>query len=379
VAAQETVTMTVTVADTQGNPISSATVTASWDGGSTSGTTAGNGKVFLDAPDGAQVQLTIEHPGYVRNTPRVIGEAAASEYTVEVYRKGRMRVSLRDGDGPLERARVIVNKNGTKVFDGTTDAQGAIDTGPIEFGEYNVFVQKPRYPTTERTVTVNGTVEPSFTIRSASVTVEFTVLDDHFDDPKPVRDATIVINDGASQVTTLENGEATASVPVNTQVNYRIQKAGYRNQTGSFRIQESAKAVNITVRRIPALEISAANDRVVTGETVQVTVRNEYGEPVSGASVSLDGTEVGTTNDQGVYSVRVESAGEHTISTKRGQTGAQTKVTGVEAATDSPTPTAASTPTPTDEIPLPVSTPGFTPVAGLLALVAFALLALRRR
>jgi MYXO-CTERM domain-containing protein len=105
---------------------------------------------------------------------------------------------------------------------------------------------------------------------------------------------------------------------------------------------------------------------------------------VAGASVRLDGTEVGTTNDDGVYAVRISEAGEHTISARRGETGAQTKVTGVEGATDSPTPTpATATPTPTDEVPLPVSTPGFGPLVAIVALAilglaAIALLSRRR-
>jgi hypothetical protein len=375
----DTVTMTVSVQDQRGNNISGATVTASWDGESTDGRTAGNGKVFLDVPQGSQVQLTVEHPGYVRNQPVVVANATEEEYTLPVFRKGSLRLTLEDSSGPLAQARVIVRKGDFAVVDRTSNAQGVVDTGPIEYGNYTVTVMKPGYPRTRETFTVDGNVEGTMRVDSASVPVEFVLRDDHFDPPRPVPDATVVLNDDEARATTLSNGRVEASVPVNTEVTYVIRKEGYRERSGTFRVGEEPRTVNLTVQRIPALSIERSNERVVVGESVTVTVRNQYDEPVAGVTVSLDGESVGQTDSNGVLRVPVESAGEHTISVRRDQAAAQTTVEGVAGATATPTPT-TTTPAPEqpeEEEPVGISTPGFGPAAAALALVALALLARR--
>jgi PGF-CTERM protein len=266
------------------------------------------------------------------------------------------------------------------VADTTTNGQGVVDTGPIEYGTYSVFIQKPGYPTTTRTIEVNGTMEPTIRVNTASTTITFNVVDDHFDEPRGVDSAQVTISGirgYQSTSTTLDNGEATASVPVNSRVEYTITKDGYPDQSGSFQVNESEKRVRITVQRTPAVTIEAANDRVLVGESVSVTVRNQYDEPVPGVGVSTGGQRVAETNDQGVAQVPVESTGNLTITVQRGQASGQVTVRGVEAAAEE-TPTATPTEQPTDENPLPVSTPGFTPIAALVALLAVALLARRR-
>jgi PGF-CTERM protein len=381
VAAQgDTVTMTVTVQDQQGNNISGATVTASWDDGATDGRTAGNGKVFLDVPRGTQVQLTVEHPGYIRNQPVVVASATEQGYTVPVFRRGSLRLALEDSSGPLSQARVIVRKDDFTVLDRTSNAQGVVDAGSVEYGNYTVTVMKPGYPRTRETVTVDGTVEETLRIDSASVAVEFVLRDDHFQPPRPVPDATVVLNDDSARATTLSNGRVEASVPVNTEVTYVVRKEGYRERSGSFRVGEEPRTVNLTVQRIPALTLETSNERIVVGESVTVTVRNQYDEPVAGVTVTRDGETVGETDTNGQLRMPVESGGEHTIAAQRGQAAAQTTVEGVEGATATPTPTtsASTAEEPEAENPLGVSTPGFGPAAAALALLALALLARRR-
>jgi PGF-CTERM protein len=384
VAAQQDATMTISVVDQQGNPISGATVTASWDGGENSGDTAGNGKVFLDVPSGSQVQLSIDHPGYVRNQPRVIGNAQEGDYTVEVHRRGRLTATLRDSTGPVQDARMRIRKveSDFLVADTTTNGQGVVDTGPIEYGTYSVFIQKPGYPTTTRTIEVNGTMQPTFQVNTASTTITFNVVDDHFEEPRGVDSAQVTISGirgYQSTSTTLDNGEATASVPVNSRVEYTITKDGYPDQTGAFQVNESERRIRITTQRTPAISLEAANNRVLVGESVTVTVRNQYDEPVAGVGVSTGGQRVAETNDQGIARVPVESTGNLTITAQRGQASGQVTVRGVEAAAEeTPTPTPTPADSPTDENPLPVSTPGFTPIAALVALLAVALLARRR-
>lgn len=100
VAAQNDVTMTVTVVDQNGEPVGSGvTVAATWDGGETTGQTASNGKVFLDVPEGADVELDIDDDRYVRNQPLLVSDATQRDVDLRVSPQGVATVSVTDTDG----------------------------------------------------------------------------------------------------------------------------------------------------------------------------------------------------------------------------------------------------------------------------------------
>ena len=69
------VTLTVSVLDQTNTSIGGATITASWEGGERTATTASNGRAFIDVPEGETVELDAEHEDFVRNHPLVIEEA----------------------------------------------------------------------------------------------------------------------------------------------------------------------------------------------------------------------------------------------------------------------------------------------------------------
>lgn len=85
-----------------------------------------------------------------------------------------------------------------------------------------------------------------------------------------------------------------------------------------------------------------------------MTVVDEYGVPVTGAAVSVGGSQVGTTDDGGVLNVEVPAAGEQTI-----------EATATETATA--TATAAETTTTGG------GGPGFGPLVALVALLVAAI------
>ena len=60
VAAQEVVTLTVTIETPDGEPVANAALTATWDGGSSTATTVSNGKAFIDVEQGADVEIAVE-------------------------------------------------------------------------------------------------------------------------------------------------------------------------------------------------------------------------------------------------------------------------------------------------------------------------------
>lgn len=322
------VTLTVSVKTAAGGSVGSADLHASWDGGSTTATTASNGKAFVDVPEGADVSIEVDHPIYVRNAPFEITDASEREVEVTVWEKATASVTVADRNGPVEDAQVVFRK-GSVVADLTTDEAGQVDTGVIESGQYTVSVVKPGYYEKTAVLEVRDDTSEEIRIERGSVTVEFRVLDDHFDPPEPISEAAISASDFST--VTQPDGSRAVSVPVNTQLTVTVKKDGYETIRRLVFVREADQRVNITTRRQSAVQIGVANERVVAGETVQVMVTDEYGDPLPEATVYLDGEALGQVDDEGALRVMIESAGEHALFAQAGQLSSeQLVVTGIE-------------------------------------------------
>lgn len=378
----DTATLTVTVVDQGGNPLSDAELSATWDGGGpVNRTTAGNGKAFLDVAEGAEVTIRVDHPHYVRNQPYVVENATEGDVTIEVAQAGRATVTVEGAGGPLDNAIVRMFHDGQPVLNERTTADGRYTTPEIEQGNYTLITFKEGYLRNRTTLTVDGQVERTMQIRQESALVTFTVRDDHFDPPQAVTNANVTVP-GVADVTTQGTGTVSVSVPVNDAYEVTITKPGYESVTEQLRIRESETSLNATIQRTPAISVRADNDRVVVGESVRVTVTDEYGTPVANASVSREGTTVGETDGDGVLGVPVESAGNVTIAAEADGREATVTVEGVQpggASTPETTATATGSPTATES---PTDTPsglgpGFGLAGALVALLAVGLLARR--
>jgi PGF-CTERM protein len=374
------VTLTVTVVDQSGNPLDGADLSATWNGGGpVNATTAANGKAFLDVPEGADVTIRVDRSFYVRNRPYVVENATAGEVTIEMAQRGQATVVVRDSDGRVSDAIVRMFQDGRPVINARTGEDGTFTTPDIEHDEYTLITFREGYLRNRTTVTVDGNVRQSMTIEQSTVLATFRVRDDHFDPAESLTGANVSVP-GVADVTTQSSGRVTVSVPVNDRYEVGITKPGYERVTRELDVGESAVSLNATIRRIPAINVTTDNRRVVVGEPVRVTVTDEYDDPVPNASVSLDGSTVGETNANGVLSVPIESAGNHTIGASSGDLSTSATVEGVEPAPEeTPTATPTPTPVPTTTEPSGALGPGFGPIAAILALLAVALLARRRR
>jgi PGF-CTERM protein len=383
------VTMEVEVVDRGGNPLDGADLTASWEGGSDEATTAGNGRAFVDVPEGANVTITVDRRFYTRNRPYVLENATGEDVTIRMARDGQATITVQDIDGGVDNAVVRLFQDGQPVANGRTGPDGTFSTERIERDEYTLLTFKKGYARTRTTVTVDDDdIERTVEIEQDSVLVTFRVKDDHFDTPRPVQDANVTI-EGNTEVRTQGNGRVTVSVPVNDEYDIRVTKPGYGEDSKTIDVAESDVSVNETIRRIPSLDVAAGVQRVVVGEQVTVTVTDAYGDPVGGAVVSYDGEEVGETAADGTIGVPVERGGDHSIRVTTNGRSAGTTIEGVEPAADetptptpTPTPTLTPTPTPTaTATPIPTSGlgPGFGPVVALGALLIVAGLRRRRR
>ncbi|MFC7068416.1 carboxypeptidase regulatory-like domain-containing protein [Halobaculum lipolyticum] len=388
---QSTVTLTVSLQDPGRTAVGGAELTATWDGGSATATTASNGRAFLDVPEDATVEIAVDHPQYMRNSPYVVENATEQTVSITVRRQGSLTVSVEDGGGdPVGDTRVVLRADGEVVTNGRTNADGGFTTGTIERREYGLTVVKQGYYRVTRDVDVGESTRESVAVERGSVTLSFEVTDDRFEPPEPVADALIEL-ETAGTFRTLDNGEATAQVPVNADLDLVVTKQGYETVERSLDVGESATTVRLNVGRTPAVNVTAVDDRVLVGGRTVVTVTDAYGDPVADAAVSVDGEEVGTTGGDGSVTLRFEEAGDRTVvaETADGTSGELT-VTVVREATPTPTATATPDPTPTATETPPATTaapdtgvsfPGFTPVTAVLAVLTAAALfvGLRRR
>lgn len=309
-AEQTAVTITVSVVDGAGDPISGAELTASWDGGETTETTRSNGQALIDVPQGSDVRIAVDDPDYVRNAPYRLTDAQGGDVTVEVAPRGSAVVRVTDGSSALADARVTVTRDGETVANGTTNDNGAFRTDVIEQGRYDLRVVKPGYYAIDRTLSVSGDVFRTVSIEQGTATVRVRVVDDRFDSPRQLSAATVRIGSLAT-LNTSRDGRATVGVPVNSDFEVRISKDGYRSSTERLAVREDDRTVTYAVRRTPALTVVPANTRVVVDQSVRLTVRDEYDDPVGSAAILLDGEQVATTDDQGVAHVEIGSPGEH--------------------------------------------------------------------
>ena len=380
--AQEQVTLTVAVADEGGDPVSGAMLNVTWDGGSATATTRSNGKALVDVPRGADLEVDVRSDDYVRNRPYAVEDASEREEEVTVAEKGMATIEVRNTQGePVDDAVVRMWHEGKNIVNDRTDRDGQHRTDTIEQGEYRLVVFKEGHFRNSTTVRVDSaSVSESLVIERGSVTATFEVSDDHFSPAEPVEGARITVGDIADGVRTLSSGEATVRVPVNSEHEVTVTKDGYEEAVRTLEVEESDLTLGATIQRTPALSIGLSNGQVVVGESVRVTVTDEYGRAVSEATVAVDGEEVGTTDDSGELAVPIEAAGENEITVSDGSLESSATVQGVRAGTATPTETEATTSEggPIDGVSVETG-PGFTSVLAVLALLAVALLAGRRR
>jgi len=391
VAQSDPVTLTVAVSDQNGDAVGGVTVEAAWETdsgetGTASGTTVSNGNVLLDVPEGASVELDVDDDRYIRNRPLRIEEATASDVDLTVSRSGTATVSVVDDQNRSQAdARVTVSADGDVIDRGETGADGTYETARLERGTYDLTVVKPGYYETEREVTVSLSTEVTIGIERGTVTLDIRTVDDHFDPPQPIETGSVRVSssvfDGEVSVT---EGTASLNVPVNAAYTVEVVKEDYDPSPERVHVAESSLTANVTAQRTPTLSVDPVNDRVLVGENTRVTVRNAYGERVAGATVSVDGDEVGETDDRGDVDVPISAAGDRTIVAQDGIVESDpVTVEGVETAedtgsteneSDDSADEAGDDSEDTDE-----STPGFGVVAAVLALLGAAAVAGRRR
>ncbi|MEF8899717.1 MAG: PGF-CTERM sorting domain-containing protein [Halovenus sp.] len=381
VAAQEQgqITVEVNLVDQNGNGVGEAELTATWEGGENVATTTSGGLALLEVEEGADVEISVDHPRYVRNQPYVLSDVTVPseedrlQVEIPVSLSGTASIVVKDADGPVEDVRVRVREDfgdQTRVQTLETSPNGVAETDELERGQYTVTTSIPRYFDAERTLAIDeNRVSESITIERGFVDLTVEVTDDHFDPPQALPDATVEIEDDT--FSTRGDGTRTVDVAVNDRFEVTVSRDGYESVTETISIAESPRTLDVSIQRTPELNIESSQERIVIGESTTVTVTNAYDEPVPGATVSLDGTELGETDSNGEFDVEISEAGERTISVSGDGVSSSVTVEGIDPDADDDEQPAESEGT--DSIG-----PGFGVVATLVAVLAIALLAGRR-
>ncbi|MFB6084867.1 MAG: carboxypeptidase-like regulatory domain-containing protein [Halorientalis sp.] len=378
-AQTDLVTLTITVENEAGQGVGGATLTASWDGGMNKSVTKSNGQALIDVPRGADVTITVRSDEYVRNTPYVIENARGESVTVTVAEKGTATIEVRNRNGePVNNAVVQLYHDGEVVVNARTNANGIYRTEAIEQGEYTLRAFKERYYANGTTFEVGENTSVSTRIRTGSVLVTFSVKDDHYEPPRPVEGATVTIPALGDTSQTLADGEATTSVPVNTEYEVRITKEGYETVTKTLDVGERRTTLNATIQRQEAIKLTVSNSQVIAGTNVTVDVEDEYGTVVEGATVTVDGERVGETNANGELTFTIEDTGVNTIRVQSGDLEDSATVEGFSPNEGTPTDTATAAETTAASTTSGGIGPGFTPVTAAVAALLTALV-LRRR
>ena len=376
-AAQSDGGFSVVVTDDTGQELADATVNASWGSTRESKTTTSNGTVVFDVPRGETVFLTVTHPEFASDEQRVVSDTS-DPARVEFRTTGTLVVTASGGGDRLENARVTLTDEETNetVLTGRTGDDGRFTSETIEQGVYNVTVSGTGYFAVEERVAVYGRTTVSTRHQRGSIEVRVTVVDPYFTPAEPVAEADVRY-DGYDGDTTTGNGVVRLLAPLNSRDVLVAEKEGYATAERTISVGESRRDLTVNLSRTPALDATLSASRVEAGESVTLTVRNAYDDPVTGATVTLDSEQVATTeNGTAEFSV---PPGEYEVVVATEETETTLAVTGESTPTatvrSEPTPTPSPSPTP-DAPATETSGPGF----GLLvALVALLLLAVAGR
>jgi PGF-CTERM protein len=359
----------VVVTDDTGEELADATVNASWGGERESKTTTGNGTVVFDVPRGETVFLTVTHPDFASDEQRVVSDTSEPA-RIEFRTTGTLVVTASADGQRLANARVTLTDEEANetVLTGRTGDDGRFTSERIEQGVYNVTVSRTGYFAVEERVAVYGRTTVNTRHQRGSIELRVRVVDPYFSPAESVAEADVRY-DGYDGDTTTGNGVVRLLAPLNSRDVLVVEKAGYRTAERTISVGETRRQVTVNLSRTPTLDASLSATSVEAGESVTLTVRNAYDDPVTGATVTLDGEQVATT-ENGTAEFAVP-AGDHEVVVATAETETTLSVTGEET----PTATAQSEPTPTSTPDAPAtetSGPGFGLVAALAALLLLA-------
>lgn len=336
---QQLVEAEITVKDRSENPLSGIRVTAEWgDDQSTSKTTTSAGRVLLDVPVNTDVAFSVNDSegDFVRNLQpvEVSSDEVDEPITIRMAPRGQITFSVVDTNGdPVQDTRLrLTHEDSARTVDRVFTAEdGTATVSEIEQRTYDVNIRRAGYNTAELTVEVTGQQQSEeIEIQSNRVNVDFTVLDDHFEEPRPLEGAIVDVEGIGTPIPTDENGETQAKIPVNSRYEVTVDLAGYQDRTATLVVSEEPTSIQLRTQRIRSININQLQNAIVVGQPTQVTITNAYDEPVEDTRLSLNDETVGQTDARGQIVFNITQAGTNVIDASDDGLTASTTLEGVD-------------------------------------------------
>ena len=290
-----------TVRDSNGNPLSGATITTS-PGGYTA-TTGSDGFYRLSNVAPGTYSVTAQKAGYSTQTQSnrnvVAGQTTVVDFTLSVI-PGAISGVVRDSaNNPISGVTVSTTPGGYTAF---TNTSGQYTISNVPPGTYTVEAYKSGYGSVTQSnvqVVSNQTTTVNFTFSTGSGTITGTVRDSA---SNPLSGVTVRTVGASFSAVTNQSGQYTLSnVPAGTYT-LEASKSGYVTQTQSNVqvVANQTTTVNFTL---------IANLGQITG-----TVRDGCNTPIGGATVrTTTGGYTATTAQDGSYTISNITSGTYTV------------------------------------------------------------------
>ena len=301
--------LAVTVTDTDGNVLPNATVEV--DGKTY--TSDDKGLVKIDTIEAGQYSVKVSLNGYVAKSVDVTVSAmtentCAVSLEKEVY-TGTGKIVVKDEDGNvLENATVQLGNAVLK-----TDANGIAVFEELEAGTYDVTVSKLGFKaqTAQITIVAKETTTLDFSLVESDGSVRFTVKDEAGN----VLSNAIVVIDGKTYCTDTD-GKVTAAGLLPKTYSWTISKDGYYESTGVVQVNADLVSEVVVVMR-----------EVITTGILSVTVIDEDGKALAGATVEVAGKNAITDENGKVTFTNLEAGNYEVTATKDGYVARSTQST----------------------------------------------------
>ncbi|EHQ88486.1 InlB B-repeat-containing protein [Desulfosporosinus youngiae] len=331
-------TVSGTITDTDGTPVSGATVTLTDTNDSSktyTGTTDADGNYSIPGvPDGdytvtvTKGSETLGNGSIAVEGDDVTDESADITVTPPTISTHTVSGTITDTDGtPVSGATVTLTdtNDSSKTYTGTTDADGNYSIPSVPDGDYTVTVTKGSETLGNGSIAVEG---DDVTDESADITVTPPTISTHTvsgtitdTDGTPVSGATVTLtdtNDSSKTYTGTTDADGNYSIPSVPDGDYTVTVT-----KGSETLGNGSIAVEGDDVTDESADITVTPPTIST-HTVSGTIKDTNNSPVSGATVTLTDandsskTYTGTTDADGNYSISGVPDGTYTITVTKG-------------------------------------------------------------
>jgi hypothetical protein len=203
----------------------------------------------------------------------------------------------------------VVDSEGDPYLLGFTTIGGGVNLTINKSGDYTLVIGElsSKYWGVNKSITVTDKPTPVVKInpergvigRSASIEVLYG------SSPLPDASVTIIKPDKSiDSFTTPQSGIVAFTPMVLGEYNIMVEKPRY-----------DSKSVMLMVKNDLSMELNPKAPSA--GGNTTITLKNQLGQVVAGAAVSLNGNELGTTNSEGKFTLTIPEPGNYTIKATR--------------------------------------------------------------